>query len=180
MKTRLITAGLVAGIALAACSGSRPEPASATSGTPSGPAAAPETAPSRPAATTTAEAAMPEMAPETHAAMEAAQHAQDARRGAVTDGGTHDDAAATAQAGWYTAGTFRACGSTAALTLDKAADIDARIKAEGMSPTDPVYVRLEGMPMGDGQYMVTRIVQVGAKSPVRDCPMTGTTVQSGG
>ena len=85
-----------------------------------------------------------------------------------------------AQAGWYSAGTFRACGSATAMKVDKAADIDRQIKAGGMSAGDPVYVKLEGMPMGKGDYMVTRVVQVGSPTPVRDCPMSGTTTQSGG
>jgi hypothetical protein len=83
------------------------------------------------------------------------------------------------QAGWYTAGIFRACGSTQAMKVDKPAAIDAQIKKGGMSAGDPVYVQLEGMPMGDS-YMLTRVAQVGSKTPVRDCPMTGTTTQKGG
>ena len=56
------------------------------------------------------------------------------------------------------------------------ADIDAKIRAGDMSPNDPVYVRLEGAP-ANGAFNVTRVAQVGSPTPVRDCPMTGTTTQ---
>lgn len=97
----------------------------------------------------------------------------------ASDLGQPAPAPAGVQAGWYTAGIFRACGSKQAMKVDKPAAIDAQIKKGGMSAGDPVYVQLEGMPMGDS-YMLTRVAQVGSKAPVRDCPMTGTTTQNGG
>lgn len=88
-------------------------------------------------------------------------------------------AAAAVQRGWYTDGTFRACGDARALRVDKRDQIDAQVRKSGMSAGDPVYVRLEGMAMADG-FMLTRVAQVGSPTPVRDCPMTGTTTQVGG
>ena len=84
------------------------------------------------------------------------------------------------QAGWYSDGTFRACGSTSVLKVDDTADIERRITAGGMTAGEPVYVQLEGMPMSGNAFMLTRVVQVGSKTPVPDCAMTGTTIQSGG
>lgn len=167
-------------------------------------AATPDAAPVASAATpaTTAPATLPEgtsaeaataatdatagMSAQEHAAMDAAN----AAHGDGHDNGHGDAAGATGaaasggmntgtQAGWYSAGTFRACGSAKAMKVDKPAEIDAQIKKGGMSASDPVYVQVEGMAMGEG-YMLTRVVRVGAKTPVRDCPMTGTTTQVGG
>lgn len=115
------------------------------------------------------------MSAQEHAAMDAANHAH-AAGDAATSGAAM---ASSVQAGWYTAGSFRACGSAQAMKVDKAAEIDAQIKKGGMASGEPVYVQLEGMPMGDA-YMLTRVAQVGSKTPVRDCPMTGTTTQTGG
>lgn len=88
-------------------------------------------------------------------------------------------AAGTVQAGWYRAGNFQPCGSARGLKIGSAGAIDAKIKAEGMSASDPVYVRLEGTSAGDAMT-VTRVAQVGSPTPVRDCPMTGTATQVGG
>ena len=167
---------------LAGCNAAPEQPSTAApaASAPAATAAAPAPA----AAPSSDASAMPGMTAEQHAAM----NAQGGDAGAMKHDGTdamHEgasgDAAMTsgAQAGWYSAGTFRACGSTAAMKVDKASEIDQKIKAGGMSAGDPVYVKLEGMPMGKGDYMVTRVVQVGSSTPVRDCPMTGTTTQSG-
>ena len=140
-------------------------------------------------AATAATDAMAGMSAEQHAAMDAANaahgdgdddghgdaHGATGATGAAANGGM----STSTQAGWYSAGTFRACGSSKAMKVDKPAEIDAQIKKGGMSASDPVYVQVEGMAMGEG-YMLTRVVQVGSKTPVRDCPMTGTTTQVGG
>lgn len=88
-------------------------------------------------------------------------------QGAVADG---------AQAGWYRGGTFQPCGGTQTYTLSATDDIDARIRTAKMTATDPVYVRLEGS-ASNGTFKVTRVAQVGSPTPVRDCPMTGTSAQ---
>lgn len=114
------------------------------------------------------------------------QHAQ-THAGAATPAHPHASAAAstagamatTRQAGWYTAGVFRACGSAQALKVDRAAEIDAQVRKGGMSAGDPVYVEIEGMAMGD-RYLLKRVAQVGSTAPVRNCAMTGTTTQVGG
>lgn len=87
-----------------------------------------------------------------------------------------DAAVGAAQAGWYRAGTFQPCGSTQTYKVSTTSDLDAKIRAGKMSATDPVYVRLEGSAAG-GAFNLTRVAQVGSPSPVRDCPMTGTTTQ---
>ena len=179
-------------LALAACSAPKTEegtgsPAAAAPPAATAPAsaAAPEGATG--AATTASDTQMSGMTPEQHAAMDAANAAHGDTH---ANSGTGDMAgmdmsadkgamASSMQAGWYTAGSFRACGSAKSMKVDKPADIDARIKAGGMSAGNPVYVKLEGMPMGDG-YMLSKVVEVGSKTPVRDCPMTGTTTQVGG
>lgn len=175
------TTVLLATLLLAACSAPKTENAGpeATSPAASTPAAAPAAdtaaATGAPPVSSSSAADMPGMTAEQHAAMGAAAAKQEG-----ADNSSESAAASSVQAGWYTAGMFRACGSTAALKVDKTNDIDAQIRSGGMSAADPVYVQLEGMPMGSSDFMVTRVVQVGSKTPVRDCPMTGTTIQSGG
>lgn len=160
--------------------------ASASAATP-GPAA-PATPPEGKSAdaATAATDAMAGMSAEQHAAMDAANAApgdgHDDGHGdahGATGAAASGSMSTSTQAGWYSAGTLRACGSAKAMKVDKPAEIDAQIKKGGMSTSDPVYVQVEGMAMGEG-YMLTRVVQVGSKTPVRDCAMTGTTTQVGG
>jgi hypothetical protein len=194
MKTILLAPLMLgATLALGACANNGESTADTASATPATDAAT--AAPAAPAATTDATAAttadaatgaadpMAGMSAQEHAAMDAATNAHGEAHG---DGHAAADAAKGAagmststQAGWYTAGTFRACGSAQAMKVDNTAEIDAQIKKGGMNAGDPVYVQVEGMPMGKN-YMLTRVVQVGSKTPVRDCPMTGTTTQAGG
>ena len=147
MKPLLPLMVLFTAIALAGCN---PRGAKSADATAAAPTAMPDStiAPSAPASTTEADAATGPRA-----------------------------MASDTQAGWYTGGTFRACQSDHALTVDKTVDIDRQIKAGGMDVSSPVYVKLEGMPMGD-TYMLTHVVQVGSRVPVRDCPMSGTATQS--
>ena len=173
MKIPMPLLALSTGLALAACSAPQPNASDTAADTATTPAAAPAAAPASSAAT-------PSPAPVEPAAATAQPAATTTETPAAE--AAHDGTAATSgtQAGWYSGGTFRACGSTAALKVDNTADIERQIKAGGMSAGDPVYVKLEGMPMAGNTYMLTRVVQVGSKTPVRDCPMTGTTIQSGG
>jgi hypothetical protein len=189
MKTLLRPMLLVSTLALAACANkadtnSNPAAVDAPAAVPA--SAADAAVPPAPPAATTGEApraegeAMANMSAEQHAAMDAATNAHGSDHVATGAAATPSDShAAGVQAGWYTAGTFRACGSTQAMKVDKPAEIDAQVKKGGMSAGDPVYVQLEGMAMGE-TYMLTRVAQVGSKTPVRDCPMTGTTTQAGG
>jgi len=160
-------------VLLAACSASTPAVDTAAS-TPA-PAEAPTASaptPATPAAETTGDA----VATDSARAGAPADHSPEAG----TPSAASDDAMkGTVQAGWYSNGTFRACGESTGMKVDKAGEIDQKIKAAGMSASDPVYVKLEGMAM-DGGYMVTNIAQVGSSAPVRDCPMAGTTTQTGG
>ena len=162
--------------ALTACANDANTNASAATGVTPGPASAASvaTSPAAPAEATGAVAAP--ATTDAMAGMSAKEHAEMANKTSAS--GQPAPAATGVQAGWYTAGIFRACGSTQAMKVDKPGAIDAQIKKGGMSAGDPVYVQLEGMPMGDS-YMLTRVTQVGSKAPVRDCPMTGTTTQSG-
>lgn len=184
MKTAIYPMLFACALALTACSNkSNPNAGAATSDTPA-PAAPVATPPAAPADAMTAEAApattdaMAGMSAKEHAAMADQNGGARASDQSAPATGT-GSVAMGVQAGWYTGGIFRACGSTQAMKVDKPAEIDAQIKKGGMSAGDPVYVRLEGMPMGNS-YMLTRVAQVGSKTPVRDCPMTGTTTQSGG
>lgn len=190
MKTILLVPLLLGTtLALGACANNADTNADTASATPAtdAAAAAPAATPATTDATasTTADAApgaadpMAGMSAQEHAAMDAATNAHgddhpaaDAAKGAA-------GMSTSTQAGWYTAGTFRACGSAQAMKVDNTAEIDAQIKKGGMNAGDPVYVQIEGMPMGQS-YMLTRVLQVGSKTPVRNCPMTGTTTQTGG
>lgn len=198
MKTILLAPLMLgATLALGACANNGESTADTASATPATDTAT--AAPTAAAATTDATAAttadattgaadpMAGMSAQEHAAMDAATNAHgdahgDGHAAADATKGAAQGAAGMStgtQAGWYTAGTFRACGSAQAMKVDNTAEIDAQIKKGGMNAGDPVYVQVEGMPMGKN-YMLTRVVQVGSKTPVRDCPMTGTTTQAGG
>lgn len=178
-----------------------------TQTSPEGPAAAPATtdasaaaAPTDPAASASTSgvapaAGMEGMTAEEHAAMSAGANAtagahpedHDATAGGqagsvagmdhgAMSGAGHGATTGGAQAGWYRGGTFQPCGSTQSLKVSQTRDIDAKIRAGDMSATDPVYVRLEGS-AANGTFNVIRVAQVGSPTPVRDCPMTGTTTQ---
>lgn len=182
---------MLATLVLAACSANAPQdastPAAASTHTPAAPqpehAAASAVAPvdtthgasARGTAAVDAGGTDAAAHSEGHAATAAGQ--ADAMAG-MEHGATPSTAtpAGGAQAGWYTGGTFQPCGSAQRLKVDTAAKIDAQVKAGGMSPSDPVYVRLEGKAAGDA-FTVSRVAQVGSPTPVRDCPMTGTTTQ---
>lgn len=175
MKTLMFPMLFASALALGGC-GKNADTTNTAAPTPApvAPTAADATAEDAAAATNS----MAGMSAEEHAAMEAAadaHHDADAASGGTKTGAMPSGM----QAGWYMTGTFRTCGSAHAMKVDKPTAIDEQIKKGGMSASDPVYVQLEGMPMGDA-YMLTRIAQVGAKTPVRDCPMTGSTTQQGG
>lgn len=184
---RLNHIALFAGaLVLSACTQTSPEgPAAA----PTDPAASASTSGVAPAA------GMEGMTAEEHAAMSAGAnvtagaHPEDhdatagGQAGSVAgmdhgamSGAGHGATTGGAQAGWYRGGTFQPCGSTQSLKVSQTRDIDAKIRAGDMSATDPVYVRLEGS-AANGTFNVIRVAQVGSPTPVRDCPMTGTTTQ---
>lgn len=176
-------------LALAACTGDPAGPATAEA-----PSASADTVQSSPAAPTTSGVApsqpMPGMTAEEHEAMEAgsaatAAHGQGHAAAPPADmagmdhgdmPGMGPDTAAAVQAGWYRSGRFQPCGSTQTYALDATADIDSKIREGKMSAGDPVYVRLAGTARGD-TFTVRRVERVGSPTPVRDCPMTGTTTQ---
>jgi hypothetical protein len=195
---RLNLIALFAGaLVLSACSQTSPEqPTAAPATTDASAAAAPtDTAASASTSGVAPAAGMEGMTAEEHAAMGAGTNAtagahpegHNATSGGQADsmagmdhgamsGAGQGGAAGGAQAGWYRGGTFQPCGSTQPLKVSQTRDIDAKIRAGDMSATDPVYVRLEGS-AANGTFNVTRVAQVGSPTPVRDCPMTGTTTQ---
>lgn len=195
---RLNLIALFAGaLVLSACSQATPDESTAASGAADAPAATASTEAAASASTSgvAPAAGMDGMSAEEHAAMTAGTGAaagahpegHDASAGGQADSMARMDHGATpatgqgaatgsAQAGWYRGGTFQPCGSTQTYTVSRTADIDAKIRAGDMSPNDPVYVRLEGA-AANGAFNVTRVAQVGSPTPVRDCPMTGTTTQ---
>lgn len=195
MHTSLIT--LAVALTLAGCSAPKTEASGKVQADAVPETTAPATDMAAPAVNHTNPAdTMPGMTADEHAAMDAAgtthadadahvaadasnvSSAVDDMKGMDMDSGSQAMASG-AQAGWYRAGTFRACGSSASMKVDKAAQIDQKIKAGGMSAGDPVYVKLEGMPMGDS-YMLTKVVAVGSKTPIRDCVMSDPTNKVGG
>ena len=179
MKIHVSTLCLVAVAALSACAKTPPVNQDTGAATAAGPAS-PPTSGNPPAGGATADArASAGGGLPTPAQEGSPSHVGAGPSGAVdagaTPGGT--DGAATVQAGWYRAGTFQSCGSSAAVKATNAGDIEKQIKAGGMQPGDPVYVRVEGSTAG-GVFNVTRVVQVGSPTPVRDCAMTGVVTQS--
>jgi hypothetical protein len=88
-----------------------------------------------------------------------------------------DLATSTALAGWYRDGRLQPCGRDERLAV-QGGDLEARARAGGMDTGDPVYVRVEGHVQGATLHLA-RVVQVGSPSPVRDCPMRGTSIQAG-
>ena len=85
---------------------------------------------------------------------------------------TAAEAGAQAIRGWYVAGRLQPCGEPARVLRDAAA-LDAALLEQDMDEGSPVFVRVEVAPAADGDRLL-RIVQVGSPTPVRDCPMTGT------
>ena len=82
-------------------------------------------------------------------------------------------------AGWYVQGgadaTFQPCGA-AQLRVADGAELRRRAADFGLQDGDPVYVQLLGS-QRDGEFHLSRVEQFGSRVPVRDCPMTGTTIQ---
>lgn len=84
--------------------------------------------------------------------------------------------------GWYAQqgqqARFQPCGEEAMLVVD-GADLRRRAREFGLQDGDPVYVRLLGTRAG-GEFHLDRVMQFGSPVPVRDCPMTGTSLQGAG
>lgn len=177
---RITTIAIIASaLLLSACSGNTNDSAAAEPATTQTDAAVVETNVGDPAT------APDGMTPEAHAAMEAGTTAPDATAAADSMAGMDhsnmpgmETGAATsgAQAGWYSAGMFQPCGSAERFKVSATDEIDAKLRAGKMSASDPVYVQLEGS-AANGAFALTRVAQVGSPTPVRDCPMTGTTTQ---
>ena len=87
--------------------------------------------------------------------------------------------AAVLVAGWYSqnakGAVFQPCGS-APLSVPASAALRQRAKGFGLQDDLPVYVRLRGTRSAE-TFEVASIEQFGSPAPVRDCPMTGTTIQ---
>lgn len=185
MKPTLTLLVLATAFGLSACN--RAAPPAADSATPADAAAAPA-APvagadpvTPPTSAEATQPGMPGMTPEQHAAMDAANANANSNTKDPMAGMDHGDMKGMemgAQAGWYQGGTFQACGSKSRLKVGNTAEIDSKIKAAGMQSSDPVYVRVEGKASGTA-FDVSRVVQVGSPTPVRDCAMTGMTMQGG-
>lgn len=92
------------------------------------------------------------------------------------------DAPATPVSGWYAQqgaqARFQPCGEETLPVVD-GADLRRRARDFGLQDGDPVYVRLLGTRAG-GQFHLDRVAQFGSPVPVRDCPMTGTSLQRAG
>lgn len=84
--------------------------------------------------------------------------------------------------GWYTQqgarASFQPCGEETLEVVD-GADLRRRARDFGLQDGDPVYVRLLGTRAGS-QFQFDRVSQFGSPLPVRDCTMTGTSLQSVG
>ena len=85
----------------------------------------------------------------------------------------------TTMAGWYLQrgadATFQPCGA-AQLRVADGAELRRRAADFGLQDGDPVYVQVFGA-RRDGAFHLSRVEQFGSTVPVRDCPMTGTTIQ---
>jgi hypothetical protein len=94
-----------------------------------------------------------------------------------TDAAAAADAPTTpapaAYAGWYAGGRFQPCGK-AALPVPDPTTLERALRDAGLAAGEPVYVRVRGFEDA-GRFQLRGILQVGSPSPVRDCPMTGTT-----
>jgi len=93
--------------------------------------------------------------------------------------GGQERAASVLVAGWYSqnaeGAVFQPCGS-APLSVPASAALRQRAKEFGLQDDLPVYVRLRGT-RGGNTFEVANIEQFGSPAPVRDCPMSGTTIQ---
>ena len=82
--------------------------------------------------------------------------------------------------GWYTqqAGKaeLRPCGGATALQVDNGAALAARARDFGLLDGDPVYVKVHGVRSGTA-LRVSQVDQFGSPTPIRDCPMGGTSIQ---
>lgn len=82
-------------------------------------------------------------------------------------------------AGWYVQrgadATFQPCAA-AQLRVANGAELRRRAAGFGLQDGDPVYVLVSGS-QRNGEFHLSRVEQFGSTVPVRDCPMTGTTIQ---
>jgi hypothetical protein len=83
-------------------------------------------------------------------------------------------------AGWYTQypdrARFQPCADPEALAVVGDAELRKRAAAFGLEDGLPIYVRMQGVRTA-GEFHPTRVDQFGSPTPIRNCPMTGTTIQ---
>ena len=88
--------------------------------------------------------------------------------------------AVTSLTGWYTQDATRAtlqpCAASETLAIANASELHDRAAKFGLQDGDPVYVKVEGT-RTDGGFRLQRVEQFGSPTPIRDCPMTGTSIQ---
>lgn len=82
--------------------------------------------------------------------------------------------------GWYVQGathaTLQPCGAPEHLVVVDGGELRKRANDFGLQDDLPVYVRVHGSRSG-GEFRLARVDQFGSPVPIRDCPMTGTTIQ---
>jgi hypothetical protein len=82
-------------------------------------------------------------------------------------------------AGWYSQNAkgaiFQPCGSSP-LSIPDSAALRQRARDFDLQDDLPVYVRLRGTRSGTS-FEVASVEQFGSPTPIRDCPMSGTTIQ---
>lgn len=90
------------------------------------------------------------------------------------------DSASSALAGWYvqdaTHTTIQPCGEPDRLSVANALELRKHAAKFGLQDGDPVYVRVEGSRTDRG-FRLQRVEQFGSPTPIRDCPMSGTSIQ---
>jgi hypothetical protein len=83
-------------------------------------------------------------------------------------------------AGWYTQlpdrARFQPCGDRESLVVIGDAELRKRAAAFGLEDGLPIYVRMRGVRTA-GEFHPAGVEQFGSPTPIRDCPMTGTTIQ---
>ena len=89
-------------------------------------------------------------------------------------------AISTGLAGWYlqngARATLQPCGAPESLVVIDGLELRRRAAGFDLQDGDPVYVRVDGNRTSAG-FRVVRVEQFGSPVPVRDCTMTGTSIQ---
>lgn len=86
----------------------------------------------------------------------------------------------TEVAGWYlqnpAAATLQPCARPERFIILEGSELRRRAKAFDLQDDLPIYVRVKGM-RDKGAFRLVSVEQFGSPEVIRDCPMTGTTVQ---